>query len=182
MPRGGYRPGAGRKPTREKFKRPIADAEKRIADRLPELVDNLMHAADGGYERVTVEWAPAGLQTVEDVDFDDKGRPVRKRVPAFPHLDPAELVVVKRTVEIADVDVKANTYLLDRIMGKPAADVQLSGPDGGPIDLEVNDGSRLSDDKLAAAVDRILDRARARTAGAPDQPEPDLGTAAGPAA
>ncbi len=44
---GGARPGAGRKRKDEKFKAPIAKAEKRIADRLPQLIDNLFELADG---------------------------------------------------------------------------------------------------------------------------------------
>ncbi len=44
---GGARPGAGRKRKDEKFKVPIAKAEKRIADRLPQLIDNLFELANG---------------------------------------------------------------------------------------------------------------------------------------
>jgi len=45
---GGARPGAGRKPRSEKFARPIAAAEKRIADHLPKLIDNMIEQADAG--------------------------------------------------------------------------------------------------------------------------------------
>lgn len=44
---GGVRPGAGRKPKDEKFKVPIAKAEKRIADKLPMLVDKALELAEG---------------------------------------------------------------------------------------------------------------------------------------
>ncbi len=44
---GGARPGAGRKPKDEKFKVPIAKAEKKIADRLPWLIDQAMELAEG---------------------------------------------------------------------------------------------------------------------------------------
>jgi hypothetical protein len=44
---GGARPGAGRKPKDEKFKQPIAKAEKKIADRLPWLIDQMMELAEG---------------------------------------------------------------------------------------------------------------------------------------
>lgn len=47
MPRGGSRPGAGRKPLREKYERHINQAEKKIADKLPQLVDVLMKQALG---------------------------------------------------------------------------------------------------------------------------------------
>lgn len=55
---GGARPGAGRKAKAEKFKQPIAKAEKRIADRLPSLIDNMMALADGIWvEEMTIEGA-----------------------------------------------------------------------------------------------------------------------------
>lgn len=44
---GGAREGAGRKPKDEKFKIPIAKAEKKIADKLPWLVDKAMELAEG---------------------------------------------------------------------------------------------------------------------------------------
>ena len=47
MPSGGARVGAGRKPKAVKFARPIAQAEKRIADRLPKLIDRMFELADG---------------------------------------------------------------------------------------------------------------------------------------
>lgn len=47
MEHGGSRPGAGRKPRSEKYARPIALAEKSIADRLSWLVDQEMLLAEG---------------------------------------------------------------------------------------------------------------------------------------
>lgn len=47
MPNGGQRPGAGRPRKAEKFARPIAGAEKRIADRLPWLIDKDFELAEG---------------------------------------------------------------------------------------------------------------------------------------
>lgn len=44
---GGAREGAGRKAKPDKFKVPIAKAEKRIADRLPWLIDQMMDLAEG---------------------------------------------------------------------------------------------------------------------------------------
>jgi hypothetical protein len=44
---GGARPGAGRKAKAAKFEGPIAGAERKIADRLPELIDNLFALASG---------------------------------------------------------------------------------------------------------------------------------------
>jgi hypothetical protein len=48
---GGSRHGSGRKAKSERFLGPIFEAEARIADRLPSLIDNLFTLADG----VTVE-------------------------------------------------------------------------------------------------------------------------------
>jgi hypothetical protein len=44
---GGARPGAGRKSKAEQHKGAITRAEKRIADRLPELIDNMFALAEG---------------------------------------------------------------------------------------------------------------------------------------
>jgi len=44
---GGARPGAGRKPKDEKFKVPIAKAEKKIADKLPWLIGQALELAEG---------------------------------------------------------------------------------------------------------------------------------------
>lgn len=46
---GGRRPGAGRKPKAEKYARPINDAEQKIADHLPLIVDALLRLAQGVY-------------------------------------------------------------------------------------------------------------------------------------
>lgn len=54
MPRGGARPNAGRKRTRERFERPVETAEKRIADRLPELIDRLFGMSEEGNYNATV--------------------------------------------------------------------------------------------------------------------------------
>lgn len=60
MPSGGRRPGAGRKPTAEKYAPKINAAEKKIADRLPGLVDNLLELANG--------------VTVQEIGFDGEPR------------------------------------------------------------------------------------------------------------
>lgn len=107
---GGAREGAGRKAKPDKFKLPIAKAEKRIVDRLPELIDNMFILANGGYERVEEEWQPAGLVYIGSGEFARR---------AFPDLPSDQLVLVKRKSSIADKDRAANQYLIDRIMGKP---------------------------------------------------------------
>lgn len=47
MPRGGARPGAGRKRGPDKFPTAFKQAEKRIAERLPKLIDSLFDLAEG---------------------------------------------------------------------------------------------------------------------------------------
>jgi len=44
---GGARPGSGRKAKADKFAGTIARAERKIADRLPSIIDNMFELADG---------------------------------------------------------------------------------------------------------------------------------------
>lgn len=118
--------GPGRKPKAMRFARPIAKAEKQIVDRLPELIENLLLLAHGGYERVEEEWQPAGLVYVGSGEFARR---------AFPDLEPEVLVLVKRKASIADKDRQANEYLINRIMGKPTERTEIAGKDGGPIEI-----------------------------------------------
>lgn len=123
---GGARPGSGRKAKAEKFKLPIARAEKRIADRLPELIENMFVLANGGYERVEEQWAPAGSLYVGGGKM-------------YPDLPDEELVLIKRTSSIADRDRAANQYLIDRIMGKPTERQEIAGAGGGAIEVRAVD-------------------------------------------
>ena len=142
---GGARPGAGRKAKAEKFAGPIAKVEERIADRLPQIVDNLEAIADGNAPRVEEKWEPAGTLMIEklatDPDgnqmFDAKGNPVTVKVLAFPDLPPEQLVLVEKKVVTAGPDFKANEYLANRILGKPTEAIEISGPDGGGVPLTV---------------------------------------------
>lgn len=52
---GGARANAGRRAKAEKFAAPIAAAEQRIADRLPQLIDNMFALADGVTVQTTDE-------------------------------------------------------------------------------------------------------------------------------
>lgn len=113
---GGARPGAGRKPKRTKYELTVTQAEDKIVDHLPQILDNLLHLANGGYERVEEEWQPAKLVTITKHDEENDQF---YSVPAFPDKDPDEMVLVKRKVSVADKDRAANIYLVDRILGKP---------------------------------------------------------------
>jgi hypothetical protein len=115
-PNGGARPRAGRKPKKTKYELTATEAENKIVDHLPAILDNLIYLANGGYERVEEEWQPAGMVTLTKHD-EEKDK--FYQVQAFPEKDPDELVLVKRKVSVADKDRAANIYLIDRILGKP---------------------------------------------------------------
>lgn len=96
MPRGGARPGAGRPRKAVQHARPIAKAEKTLADRLPEVAEAMLQLALG----------------VKCLEPD------------------------KRNVYLKAPDVKAATYVLDRIMGKPTERTELTGNDGGALRIQ----------------------------------------------
>lgn len=128
---GGKRDGAGRKRTRDKYEGAVTAAEQKIADKLPQLVDQLLKLAKGGYTRTEAVWKPAGLVFIEEVEELQSGDPenpkIRERVvkkPAFPDLPADKLVCVEKRTSIADADRQANIYLMDRILGKPALSVE----------------------------------------------------------
>ena len=118
--------GPGRRRKADKFAGAIANAEKSIADRLPELIDNMFYLATGGYERVEEQWAPAGTLWVGSGDNARR---------MYPHVSPDQMVLTKRTVSIADKDRQANEYLINRILGKPIERQEIGGVDGGLIEV-----------------------------------------------
>lgn len=64
---GGRRPGAGRKPRSEKYATAINRAEKRIADRLPDLVDRLFELAEGvRVQEISLDGKPTVYQRPPD--------------------------------------------------------------------------------------------------------------------
>src|SRR5215217_2442850 len=89
-PNGGARPGSGRKPKDEKFKQPIAKAEKKIADRLPWLIDKMMELADGVYVEKIGLTGPIVYQQAPDYKaiayLVDRimGKPTDRKEFAFP--------------------------------------------------------------------------------------------------
>lgn len=121
--RGGARPGAGRKKRSVKHAGPVATAEQRIADQLPQLIDNMMTLAHGGYQRVEEEWTPNPLDG--DADGDD--------LPATAQ----PLVLTKRKVSVAEPDRTANQYLIDRILGRPRQSVEVGGNGRRPIPITI---------------------------------------------
>lgn len=123
---GGSRPRAGRKRKATKYELAVTEAEDKIVDHLPAILDNLLELANGGYERVVEEWQPAGLVTLTR---HDEEKDAFYQVQAFPDKDPDELVLIKRSVSVADKDRAANIYLMDRILGKPTQkqDIDIHG-------------------------------------------------------
>jgi hypothetical protein len=98
--KGGARPNAGRPAKAETYATPIKDAEQRIADRLPRLIDKLFTLADG----VVVQ------------ETDEEGRvDVYAKAP----------------------DLKALTYLVDRVMGKPTERVEAQATNDTTLRIEV---------------------------------------------
>ncbi|NOK59134.1 MAG: hypothetical protein GFH27_549283n406 [Chloroflexi bacterium AL-W] len=129
---GGARPGAGRKAKTEKYESEINAAERVITDRLPQIIENMLMLADGGWEKVEEEWKPASMVTIGSGEAE---------MPAFPDKEPSELVLISRKVTHAAPDRAANQYLIDRILGKPTANVDttVSGPDGEALIVKFTD-------------------------------------------
>lgn len=91
---------AGRPRKSEQLAGQIARAERRIADRLPELIDKMFELAEGvQVEKQSILFGPV----------------VYKEPP----------------------NRQAIEYLINRVMGKPTERKELSGPDGGPVDVAV---------------------------------------------
>ena len=82
--------GPGSRNRKRKFVRPIATAEKRIADSLPRLVDRLVELANG----ITIQ------------QEDSKGPEVYTLLP----------------------NRQAAQYLVNRILGQPSQQMEMSGP------------------------------------------------------
>ncbi|MGV3616114.1 MAG: hypothetical protein ACO1SV_12330 [Fimbriimonas sp.] len=118
---GGRREGSGRKRKADKYSTEIEAAERKIADRLPQIIDNLTRIADGGIEVTHI---------------------TRERDPKT-----KKMVIVSSRTEVTLPDRKANEYLADRVMGRPTQEVEMdltsNGESVGALMF-----SELSDDEL----------------------------------
>lgn len=112
----------------------VAKAERQIRDRLPSLIENLFILANGGYERVEEVWARA------DSLYKGSGADA---VRMYPEAKDDELILVKRTVSTADRDLRANTYLVDRLLGKPTERVH-----GRMLNITPDQLAKMTDDDL----------------------------------
>jgi hypothetical protein len=137
---GGARKGAGRPKNATKHKQTAASLTELCADFAPQAFANLKILANGGFERVKLEYE---LQTIvpEPGETDAEGSPRR------PYL--AE-VLVGRKVEYAEPDREANKYLIDRVHGKPRQAVELGNGDSGPLKIQVVYAQPHSDDPESA--------------------------------
>jgi len=132
MPRGGARVGAGRPRKTDKYAGQIAALEDQIADGLLDNAANMRLLANGGFEQITEVYEPAGLIEVTKQVVTDEGT-VTVRELAFPHLDPEQLVCVRRTRSLAAPDRKANEYLINRIAGTPTQRIEADLDGDGPL-------------------------------------------------
>jgi hypothetical protein len=119
---GGARPGAGRKPKADKYAGAINRAEKKIADKLPQLVDNLLKLANGGFEVVEEKWIPRAAFSLGDIIANQAGADTPEGKEAIEN--PFEMVLSERKSYIAQPDRASNQYLIDRIGGKPTIKVK----------------------------------------------------------
>jgi hypothetical protein len=119
---GGKRPGAGRKATRVRFPAQAEAVETAIAEQLAAVVAAEIKVALGGYERVTTTYAPAGTITTGSGEFLSL---------VFPDKPADELVPIKETRSIAEPNIAALEYLIDRIIGRPTQAIEVDAdPDG----------------------------------------------------
>jgi hypothetical protein len=89
---GGAREGAGRKAKPDKFKVPIAKAEKKIADKLPMLIDKALELAEGvlieDFNIVTMETSiyqkPPDLGAIKYLVDRIMGKPTERKEHSFP--------------------------------------------------------------------------------------------------
>jgi hypothetical protein len=82
---GGARPGAGRPSKPEAHATPVKDAEKRIADRLPEVLERLFELAFCGDRKISLDASKYLADRVmgkptQPVSGDDAQAPLRIRV------------------------------------------------------------------------------------------------------
>lgn len=126
---GGAREGAGRPAKAKKYATPIADAEDRIADKLPQIVDHLEKVAFGGFTIINKKFVLARTLKHKAKNGED--------VPLFPDAKPDEMVCVEETHLTQLPDRQALEYLWDRLAGKP---------------MNKHEFANVSDEELRAAI------------------------------
>lgn len=107
---GGARPGAGRKRKAEKWAAPIAKAEKRIADKLPSLIDNMLALAEGVWiEEMNADSARIVYKRAPDRAANEylinriMGRPTERKELSGPDNGPIPIQTFDYAAAIAEV-------------------------------------------------------------------------------
>lgn len=128
-PKGGRRKGAGRKPTAvaELRREILAEADKVLCDQLVPLLGNMVKLANGGFKRVSERWELAALVQADEVlrdkdgnpEHDARGNPILVKQPLFPDAETDDMVLVGKSVDVAQPDREAIKYLIDRMLGRP---------------------------------------------------------------
>lgn len=142
---GGARTGTGPKPRSIKYAGRIAKAEAIYAAYLETAAQNLKEIAGGGGERREKKYQAAGTIYIEaplkDEDgkliFGPRGGAVYGKTLVYPDLPPDEMVLIEERVIVLPPDRDANEYITDRILGKPVTPQEISGKDGGAIEVAV---------------------------------------------
>ena len=101
--RGGFRPGAGRKPSKVKeYGRQLDAAIAALARAMGSgSVAELGGRAEVGHRVVSEAAAPAESITRDEVLLDADGKPRVVKRPAFPDAKPGEMIVTRRVVEVS---------------------------------------------------------------------------------
>jgi hypothetical protein len=115
---GGARPGAGRPSKAQLYADDIRATEQAIVDRLAEVVAVQLAAATDNIVVIDEVYEPAGMLTIQRTVIGPSGE-VRATEPAFPNLDPEQLVLVRRTRRVSGPDLRTGQYLINRIAGTP---------------------------------------------------------------
>ncbi len=112
--RGGRRPGAGRKPKAVKHETAIQSAERRICDRLPELIDKLFELSMGVLvegqmpQGMVVYQQPPSFKALEYLVNRVMGRPTERHEHDFSNLSDEELIA--RTTAALGRDGQAGAH------------------------------------------------------------------------
>jgi hypothetical protein len=127
-PRGGKRPGAGRKTKAERNAGKTLAIEEQIAAYAPTALASLKKLAEGVTVVTKQKYAAACTLKQKDVVRDKDGVPlpcpktgkfIVIEALIFPNAGPDQMILVGEEKITGDLDFKANEYLLNRALGRP---------------------------------------------------------------
>jgi hypothetical protein len=132
------------KRARRAYKTEIEDVEQLLANNLTELADYLLKLAKGEATMVKEEWRSAGLVCATE------GAIVRQ---AFKDTPPEMPVLVSREVIRVPPDAKSLMYLMDKVMGKTAQNIEEFEVEQKELVVRMGfDGKELADGVIASNV------------------------------